>query len=106
MEHHGQRQLAERRGLRRIGAGPLPTPFSSGTRAGWRRSRWLRRTAGVLLQQAETNQRAVLLRDNPGGVDWVFGSHSGSGEYFLLENRQKVGYDAGLRGLRCAGLAH
>jgi M6 family metalloprotease-like protein len=39
----------------------------------------------------------VRLRDNPGGVDWEWGS-SGTGEYFLVENRQQVGFDAGLPG--------
>jgi M6 family metalloprotease-like protein len=37
----------------------------------------------------------VRLRDNPSGVDWDWGT-SGSGEYFLVENRQLVGFDAGL----------
>ena len=54
--------------------------------------------AGVQLQRIEDNQRAVQILNNPGGVDWVFGSHSGTGEYFLLENRQLTGYDAGLPG--------
>jgi hypothetical protein len=31
-------------------------------------------------------------------VDWVFYSHSGTGEYFLIENRQKIGFDQGLPG--------
>ncbi len=35
---------------------------------------------------------------NPNGVDWSFGGGSGTGEYFLVENRQKVSYDAGLPG--------
>ena len=42
--------------------------------------------------------RRVPLGDNPGGVDWRFGGVSGRGEYFLVENRQQVGYDAGLPG--------
>ena len=50
----------------------------------------------VQLQQVETNQRVVQLLNNPGGVDWEFKARSGTGEYFLLENRQKVGFDAGL----------
>ncbi len=41
---------------------------------------------------------AYLLRPNPGGVDWSFWSHSGSGEFFLVENRQQTLYDTGLRG--------
>jgi M6 family metalloprotease-like protein len=54
--------------------------------------------SGVPLQRIEDNQRSVQLLNNSGGIDWVFQSHSGTGQYFLLENRQKVGYDAGLPG--------
>ncbi len=50
------------------------------------------------LAQAETNAAALLLGSNPGGVDWDFTLNSGQGEYWLLENRQMVGYDAGLPG--------
>ncbi len=53
---------------------------------------------GASIGQAETNAKAYLLRPNPGGVDWNFYVTSGTGEYFLLENRQKTGYDAGLPG--------
>ncbi len=53
---------------------------------------------GVPVQQVETNQRVIQLLNNPGGVDWLFYGHSGTGEYFLVENRQKTGYDAGLPG--------
>lgn len=48
--------------------------------------------------QAETNAKAYLLGANPGGVDWNFYLSSGTGEYFLVENRQLTGYDAGLPG--------
>ena len=54
--------------------------------------------SGVSLAQSETNPRAVRLRNNPNGFDWSFGRASGTGEYFLLENRQRVGYDVGLPG--------
>ena len=50
------------------------------------------------IQQAETNATAIQLLDNPNGVDWTFGGSSGTGEYFLVENRQRVGYDAALPG--------
>jgi M6 family metalloprotease-like protein len=53
---------------------------------------------GAAIPQAETNASAYLLRPNPGGVDWNFEVASGSGEYFLVENRQKTGYDTGLPG--------
>jgi len=39
-----------------------------------------------------------LLGDNPYGVDWSFYGSSGLGEYFLVENRQHIGYDEGLPG--------
>jgi M6 family metalloprotease-like protein len=48
--------------------------------------------------QVETNALAYRLRPNPGDVDWEFFDHSGTGEYFLVENRQLTGYDAGLPG--------
>jgi len=38
------------------------------------------------------------LRENPNGVDWVWYERSGIGEYFLIENRQPIGYDVGLPG--------
>ena len=50
------------------------------------------------LQQVETEQRVFQLQDNPNGVDWEFPTRSGTGEYYLLENREQVGYDVGLPG--------
>ncbi len=41
---------------------------------------------------------SVLVSPNPGGVDWLFGENSGQGEYFLIENRQPVGYDVSIPG--------
>jgi M6 family metalloprotease-like protein len=52
----------------------------------------------VSLDDAESSRDAVRLGPNPGGVDWTFWSQVGSGEYFLAENRQLTGYDAGLPG--------
>ena len=54
--------------------------------------------AALLIAPAATSPQVVQLRDNPGKVDWEFRYTSGSGEYFLVENRQKLGYDAGLPG--------
>ena len=54
--------------------------------------------SAVDIQQAEDSPVAYLLRLNPGGVNWELGAHSGTGEYFLVENRQKTLYDAGLPG--------
>ena len=53
---------------------------------------------GASIPQVETSPMAYQLLDNPGGVDWDFYDCSGTGEYFLVENRQKVGYDEGLPG--------
>jgi M6 family metalloprotease-like protein len=53
---------------------------------------------GVSIRQAETYAEAFLLRPNPGGVNWNFEVTSGTGEFFLVENRQLTGYDAGLPG--------
>jgi M6 family metalloprotease-like protein len=49
------------------------------------------------IPQVETNATVYQLRSNPNGVDWRFGS-SGTGEYFLAENRQQTGFDQGLDG--------
>ncbi len=54
--------------------------------------------ASLLIAPAAASPQVIQLRDNPGGVDWEFRYASGSGEYFLVENRQKLGYDAGLPG--------
>ena len=45
-----------------------------------------------------TAPTVVRLLANPSGVDWSFLRHSGLGQYFLVENRQRTGYDAGLPG--------
>ena len=63
---------------------------------GWLTPQRLSGTQGIA--QAETNATAMQLRDNPGGVDWTFNTSSGTGEYFLVENRQRTGYDAALPG--------
>jgi|GEM_PF-4628415 len=50
------------------------------------------------IKQVETNREVYQLRDNPGGAqDWT-GSGTGIGEYFLVENRRKTGFDAALPG--------
>lgn len=48
--------------------------------------------------QVETSPTAWQFLDNPLGVDWTFNQASGSGEYYLVENREPVGYDAALPG--------
>lgn len=39
-----------------------------------------------------------MLLDNPNGEDWKMDKQSGTGEYFLVVNRQAVGFDAVLPG--------
>ena len=51
---------------------------------------------GAPLPSAATSPTAYRLGDNADGVDWKFETRSGTGEYFLVENRQLVGWDAGL----------
>ena len=60
---------------------------------------------GVALPNSAQNPAAYLLGVNPGGIDWDFGNASGTGEYFLVENRQLVGFDTGLWGIDSAGNA-
>ena len=50
---------------------------------------------GASIPQAETNATASLLRRTR--VVWIgtFTQSSGTGEFFLVENRQLTGYDAG-----------
>jgi len=49
-----------------------------------------------IIKYVEGYNDVYQLLDNPGGPqDWS-SSGSGVGEYFLVENRQKVGFDAGL----------
>ena len=52
---------------------------------------------GVSVGNSAENPTVYQLGDNPDGIDWSFGSSSGTGEYFLVENRQQVGFDRGLR---------
>lgn len=52
-------------------------------------------SAAQAIPAAATNSFAVQLGSNPGGPDdWP----GGSGEYFLVENRQRTGFDVGLDG--------
>lgn len=64
---------------------------------------WLTPTTGASgasysLANANANASAVLIGSNPNGVDWNFDRRSGTGQFWLVENRQLSGYDAGLPG--------
>ncbi len=52
---------------------------------------------GVEIPAAARTGLSYRILRNPDGVDWQFG-RPGRGEYFLIENRQQVGFDAGLPG--------
>lgn len=52
----------------------------------------------VSIPDVTSNATAFRLLNNPGDVDWSFTVASGTGEYFLAENRQLTGYNAGLPG--------
>eukprot|EP00727_Mastigamoeba_balamuthi_P012609 m51a1_g7971 hypothetical protein (903) ;mRNA; r:6046-9087 len=63
---------------------------------GWLEPRVVPRTstAAITLLPVAIDPGAVLqFGDNPGGVDWEWNVRSGAGEYFLVENRQRVGCD-------------
>ena len=51
---------------------------------------------GLDLPVAATSDVVYQVLPNPGGVDWEFRGSSGTGEFFLIENRQQVGFDEGL----------
>lgn len=55
-------------------------------------------TLNITIPPVATSGVIYQLRYNPNGVDWVWQERSGVGEYFLVENRQKSGYDLGLPG--------
>jgi M6 family metalloprotease-like protein len=66
---------------------------------------WLTPTAvtspliSASISQVEDNAVAYQLLDNPGGPgDWFSDCTASSGEYFLVENRQRVGFDTALPG--------
>jgi immune inhibitor A len=54
-------------------------------------------SVAALLPAVAADPVSFRVLSNPGGVDWRSGS-PGSGEYFLVENRQRIGFDRGLPG--------
>ena len=60
-------------------------------------------SATYSLGEATSNADAVQVLDDPTGFDWTR-TGAGSGEFFLVENRQLTGWDAGLPG--CGLLAY
>ncbi len=52
----------------------------------------------VDLPQVKTSGVVLQMLENPNGVNWIWNQQSGQGRYYLIENRQLVGYDEGLPG--------
>jgi M6 family metalloprotease-like protein len=81
-------------------AGDRPAHLSAWTKSyfGWITPKLV--TSSIIeasIPAIETQSDGVYqLLENPGGVDWEPGISPGRGEYFLIENRQKIGYDAAL----------
>ena len=60
---------------------------------------WIMPTVGTVADDvALSAHQSLLLGPNPGGTDWLFGGHPGTGEFFLLENRTQQGYDVSTPG--------
>lgn len=79
------------------GATPvLPDPFSKWYQGWLTPIQITSPTTDVAIPNSAQNDVVYQLLDNPNGIDWDFGNSSGTGEYFLVENRQQVGFDAGL----------
>jgi M6 family metalloprotease-like protein len=65
---------------------------------GWVNPTRITASRSVNIPDAATKAKVYQLAANPGGVDWTFQKSSGTGEYFLIENRQRAGYDKALPG--------
>ena len=77
---------------------PLPDPFSR-WQVGWLTpTRVATTTAAVPLTSSATTDEVLQVRDNPDGVDVGFLGGGGTGEYFLVENREQAGYDIAAAG--------
>ena len=77
---------------------PLPDPFSR-WQVGWLTpTQVTTTTADVPLTSSATTDDVLQVRDNPDGVDVGFLGGGGTGEYFLLEDREQAGYDIALAG--------
>ena len=60
---------------------------------------WVMPTVATVADDvAISAHQSLLLGPNPGGTDWLFGGHPGTGEFFLLENRTQQGYDVSTPG--------
>jgi M6 family metalloprotease-like protein len=82
----------------RLGASPVHPDAWSKVAQGWVTPAHVKGQAtGTAITQGVTAPSVFQMRPNPNGVDWSSAS-PGKGQYFLVENRQPVGYDAALPG--------
>ncbi len=82
-------------------AGSMPTHPDAFSRAyeGWVTPELLVGThSDTAIPEIETTGTVYQLLENANGIDWTWLHASGTGEYFLVENRQRSGYDAALEG--------
>jgi M6 family metalloprotease-like protein len=77
---------------------PLPDPFSR-SQLGWLAPTEVTSTTGDLtLASSASSDEVAQVLENPDGVDIGFLGGGGTGEYFLVENREQEGYDLALAG--------
>ena len=77
---------------------PLPDPFSR-SQLGWLMPTEVITTSeDVALASSASSDDVAQVLDNPDGVDIGFLGGGGTGEYFLVENREQEGYDIAARG--------
>jgi len=81
-------------------AGDTPAHMDAWSKSflGWVNPTVLDKSAFEYIDQAANNSEVFQLLNNPDGAgDWTSGG-TGGGEYFLIENRRKIGFDAALPG--------
>ena len=80
---------------------PLPDPFLRSLQ-GWVTPTQVSGVSqAVTVPSATSSSTVYRVLANPNGVDWAmqgWGNQVGTGEYFLVENRQLTGWDAALPG--------
>ena len=84
-------------GISRQGDTPAQMDAWSKSFLGWVSPTHVSTSSVTQIKRVEDNSVVYQLLDNPNGVnDWISGT--GKGEYFLVENRRKIGFDAALPG--------
>ena len=85
-------------GISRAGDRPAHLDAWSKSVLGWVSPTQVSTSSVTQIKRVEDNSVVYQLLDNPNGVtDWTR-TGTGKGEYFLVENRQKTGFDAALPG--------